>query len=123
MTLKLPVAIVQTYQQLLATQAPTVQQQAVLTRALFIQSTMGNLNELFTGNGFTATGVGGVIMPTSTEVIISPFNTALLPPGKGIDSVAFCLNGANGGLPSAAGTCTQLTPAGRSEQAPGSEQA
>jgi len=72
---------------------------------------MGSLNELFTGNGFTATGVGGVSMPTSTEVIISPFNSTLIPPGKGFDSVAFCLNGVNGGLPSAAGTCTQLTPA------------
>ena len=63
--------------------APTVEKQALLTRALFIQSNMGNLNELFTGNGFTATGVGGVIMPTSTEVIISPFNSTLIPPGKG----------------------------------------
>ena len=82
-TLKGPIATVQKYQELLATAAPTVEKQALLTRALFIQSNMGNLNELFTGNGFTATGVGGVIMPTSTEVIISPFNLTLIPPGKG----------------------------------------
>ena len=102
--------MVQKYQELLATTTDAMQQ-ALLTRALYIQGVMGNLNPLFAGNGQTATGVGGVIMPTSTEVFITAFNSTLVPPGKGFDSVAFCVNGVNGGLPAADGTCTQLTPA------------
>jgi hypothetical protein len=50
-------------------------------------------------------------MPTSTEFLFSPFNSTLLQPRKALDTVALCLNGVNGGVPSAAGTCTQLTPA------------
>ena len=104
------IAVVKKYQEFLAT-TQNAMQQALLTRAMLLQSSMGNFNTLFSGNGFTATGVGGVFMPTSTEYLFTPFNATLIPPGKGFDSVAFCLNGVNGGLPSATGTCTQLTPA------------
>lgn len=47
-------------------------------------------------------------MATSSEFLFSPFNSSLLQPGKGFDTVAFCLNGYP---PSADGKCTQLTPA------------
>jgi hypothetical protein len=82
--------------------------EALLTRALFIQSNMGNLNELFTGNGFTATGVGGVIMPTSTEVIISPFNSTLIPPGKGSTRSRSATNSAT--RSATAGSCPSTRP-------------
>jgi hypothetical protein len=98
------------YKELLAS-TTTDEQRALLTRSFFFQGSQGSFNALFTANGFTATGVGGVLMATSTEYLFSPFNSTLVQTGKGYDTVALCLNGVNGGVPSAAGTCTQLTPA------------
>ena len=108
-TLSQSVAVMNEYKRLLA--SPNVEtdlQKAQLTRSFFLQGSQGTFNPLFAGNGYTATGVGGVFMETSTEFLFSPFNSTLVPPGKGQDSVVL---GLNGRMPSAAGTCTQLTPA------------
>ena len=95
------------YKKLLATAATTDLQKALLTRSFYLQSSQGTFNALFAGNGFTATGVGGVFMATSSEFLFSPFNSSLIEEGKGYETVPLCLNGY---LPSASGTCTQLTP-------------
>lgn len=40
--------------------ATTPLQKALLTRAFFLHRSQGSFNPLFTGNGYTATGVGAV---------------------------------------------------------------
>ena len=107
-TLADSVAVAKRYKELLAT-TTTDLQKALLVRAFYLQGNQGTFNTLFTGNGFTATGVGGVFMPTSTEFLFSPFNSTLLEVGKGYDTVPLCLNGYAPSSPG--GLCTQLTPA------------
>lgn len=81
-TLAGSVAVMKKYKQLLATDAASDLQKAQLTRNFFLQGTQGTFNPLFAGNGYTATGVGGVFMATSTEFLFSPFNSTL-PSAKG----------------------------------------
>jgi len=65
---------------------------------------------LFVGNGFTYTGTRGLLTPTATEYIASPFNVSELPPEAKVD-IFFCINGLNNGSVDADGTCPipQLT--------------
>lgn len=96
-----------TYMMLLPS-AVTPTEQALLTRAFFMQSSEGSFNSLFTGNGYTATGVGAVFAGESTEFLFSPFFSKSLPP-KARTTIQFCLNGVNGGVP-INGDCKTLTP-------------
>jgi hypothetical protein len=85
-------------------EALSVEDQAVIFRAFVLQGCDGDLNPVNAGNGFTATGFGGLFTPTSSEFITSPFAWASLP-DVSRDNVFFCINGKDGGQP-VDGTCT-----------------
>lgn len=78
--------------------------QAQWFRAFLVQSCVGTFSSLFSGNGFTYTGDSGLLQPTATEYIASPFNVSALPPEGKVD-IYFCINGLNGGRPDENGTC------------------
>jgi len=78
--------------------------QAQWFRAFLVQSCVGNFANLFSGNGFTYTGDSGLLSPTITEYIASPFNVSDLP-SDATENIYFCINGLNGGKPDANGTC------------------
>ena len=78
--------------------------QAQWFRAFLVQSCIGTFSNLFSGNGFTYTGDSGLLAPTATEYIASPFNVSELPSDAKVD-IYFCINGLNGGKPDANGTC------------------
>ena len=80
---------------LASTQDPTTQ--ALYFRAFLLSGCSGNFNPLFTGNGYTAAGVGGVLAGEATEWLFSPFVTSDLTPGA-LATTQFCL-GVNGGVP------------------------
>jgi hypothetical protein len=90
--------------------ATDVTDQAQWFRAFLIQSCVGTFSSLFVGNGFTYTGNRGLLTPTATEYIASPFNVSELPPEAKVD-IFFCINGLNNGSVDADGTCPipQLT--------------
>jgi hypothetical protein len=87
---------------LVATSTPD--EEAIVFRAFLIGNCGGAFNSLFSGDSFTATGFGGLVSPTSSEWIVSPFyqqevseeNKAAIP---------FCINGQNGGRPNPDGSC------------------
>jgi hypothetical protein len=72
--------------------------QAVAVRAFAVLGCSGNFNPLFTGNGYTATGFGGLFSPTVSEFITSPFDWDKLP-SSAIRVIDMCVNGKNGGRP------------------------
>ena len=72
--------------------------QAVYFRYFLSFGCQGNYNTLFTGNGYTAAGVGGLLAGEATEWVFSAFDAASLP-SAAVDFVQFCL-GINGGVPS-----------------------
>ena len=84
--------------------AGDVPAQAQWFRAYLMQSCPGAFNTLFAGNGITFTGTGGLLSPTSSEYIASPFNMSSLPESAKA-SISFCVNGLNGGKPTADGIC------------------
>ena len=65
---------------------------------------VGTFSSMFMGNGFTYTGNRGLLTPTATEYIASPFNVSELPPDAKVD-IFFCINGLNSGRMDAQGTC------------------
>jgi hypothetical protein len=73
-------------------------------RAFLVQSCIGTFSNLFSGNGFTYTGDNGLLTPTATEYIASPFNVSALPPDSKAD-IYFCINGLNDGRPDANRRC------------------
>lgn len=73
-------------------------EQALWFRAFLIQGCNGNFNPLFSGNGFTYTGTGGLLSGLSSELIVSPFLIELMPRQSYV-SIPFCVNGLNGGQP------------------------
>lgn len=75
------------------TSDPTTQ--ALYVRAFMLAGCEGNFNPLFTGNGYTAAGIGGLLVGEATEFLFSPFLTSDLAPGA-IATTQFCL-GVNGG--------------------------
>lgn len=77
-------------------------EQALWFRAFLIQGCNGNFNPLFSGNGYTYTGTGGLLAGLSSELIVSPFLVDLLP-SKSYVSIPFCVNGLNGGQPTSSG--------------------
>lgn len=81
--------------------------QAVYVRYFLSFGCQSNCNTLFTGNGYTAAGVGGLLAGEATEYLFSPFNGTALPEGKGVATVPFCL-GVNGGVPDPNTGCTDL---------------
>lgn len=89
--------------QLAATAGDAIEQ-AQWFRAYLLQTCNGEFNTLFSGNGFTYTGLGGLLSATASEFIVSPFNASQLGPGARA-SVGFCINGLNGGQPNAQGLC------------------
>jgi hypothetical protein len=72
--------------------SPSVEDQAVIFRAFAVQPCAGDFNPLNAGNGFTATGLGGLFTPTSSEFISSPVVFSSLP-SYARDTVFFCANG------------------------------
>jgi hypothetical protein len=78
--------------------SPNVEDQAVIFRAYSAQACSGDFNPINAGNGFTATGFGGLFTPTSTEFITSPITFASLP-SYAKETVFLCINGQNGGQP------------------------
>ena len=78
--------------------------QAQWFRAFLIQSCVGTFSSMFMGNGFTYTGNRGLLTPTATEYIASPFNVSELPPDAKVD-IFLCINGLNSGRMDAQGTC------------------
>jgi hypothetical protein len=78
--------------------------QAQWFRAFLVQSCVGGMNALFSGNGFTYTGLGGLLTPTATEYIVSPFNVSSLAKNES-SNIYFCINGLNGGRPDNNGEC------------------
>jgi len=98
-------------------------EQAQWLRAFLLQDCAGDFNPLFSGNGFTYTGLGGLLTPAGTEYIVSPFNISSLGENE-YSKIYFCINGLNEGRPDENGRCpippmeaamTQAT----SEAAPG----
>ena len=67
-------------------------------RAYLVPSCNGGFNALFSGNGFTYSGNGGLLTGQSSEYIISPFDANDIP-GDGKAFIPFCVNGLNGGMP------------------------
>ena len=82
-------------------------QQAAYVRLFVSFGCQGNFNSLFTGDGYTATGLGGAQATEASEWLFSPFLPKSLAPG-GFGTAQFCL-GTNGGLPNAAGKCDPST--------------
>lgn len=79
-------------------------EQALWFRAFLAQSCIGSFFSLFSGNGFTYTGDNGLLQPTATEYIVSPFNVSDLGSDDVVD-IYFCINGLNGGKPNEDGEC------------------
>lgn len=79
-------------------------EEAIIFRAFLIQNCSGAFNPLFTGDGFTATGFGGLFSPTSSEYIVSPFYQENVPE-KAKAAIPFCINGQNNGRPNPDGSC------------------
>lgn len=78
--------------------AGSVEDQALAVRAFSVQGCSGDLNPVFTGNGFTATGLSGLYSATASEFITSPFNLGKLP-RSAFATIYFCISGKNGGRP------------------------
>eukprot|EP00386_Alphamonas_edax_P008069 GDKI01026583.1.p2 GENE.GDKI01026583.1~~GDKI01026583.1.p2 ORF type:complete len:118 (-),score=26.69 GDKI01026583.1:23-376(-) len=74
---------------------------AVLFRAFTFTNCLGNMNDLFSGNGQTYSASGGLMSATGNEIISAPFDVG----GDGIDVryVYFCVNGR--GRPNENGMC------------------
>eukprot|EP00386_Alphamonas_edax_P008993 GDKI01029569.1.p1 GENE.GDKI01029569.1~~GDKI01029569.1.p1 ORF type:complete len:503 (+),score=99.19 GDKI01029569.1:56-1564(+) len=64
-------------------------QNALLFRAFVFTSCMGNMNDLFSGNGQTYTALGGLKSSTGSEVISSSFDLSQ----TNVQFIFFCLNG------------------------------
>ena len=84
--------------------ATTPEEETIIFRAFLIQNCSGAFNPLFTGDGLTATGFGGLFSPTSSEYIVSPFYQEEIP-SKSKAAIPFCINGQNGGMPNPDGSC------------------
>ena len=84
--------------------ATSPEEEAIIFRAFLIQTCSGAFNPLFSGDGFTVTGFGGLLAPTSSEWISSPFYQENISQ-KFKAAIPFCINGQNGGMPNADGSC------------------
>jgi hypothetical protein len=87
--------------------AASDEEAAIIFRAFLIQSCSGTFNPLFSGDGFTVTGFGGLLSPTSSEFIVSPFFHDDVPQSSKA-TIPFCINGQNGGKPNPDGSCAIL---------------
>ncbi|KAL4444284.1 hypothetical protein ABPG75_012021 [Micractinium tetrahymenae] len=90
--------------QLLREAQGDARKQALLFRAFLIQYCPGNFNTIFSGNGFTYTGVSGMLSPLGTEFISSPLLVSAWPDGEHA-AIPFCISGTNGGRPTSDGVC------------------
>lgn len=63
-----------------------------------------DFNPLFSGNGMTYTGFGGMLAPLGSEYISSAFEVSEADRAS-IAQIPFCITGTNGGKPSDAGVC------------------
>jgi hypothetical protein len=87
--------------------ATTPEEEAIIFRAWASQSCSGAFNPLFSGDGFTVTGFGGLSSPTSSEYIVSPFYQENVR-ARDKAAIPFCINGQNGGKPNADGSCALI---------------
>lgn len=84
---KLEAAFVKTFNAIPDT---NINEQAIAFRTFVLQPCIADMNPIFSGNGFTYTGFGGLLAPTSPEVITGSLDLGKLD----YSVIQFCINGA-----------------------------